>query len=190
MLNSPYLVPGARATEIFAAAVARGVHVSLLTNSLASTDVPLVYMGYRRHRQALLAAGVELYELSPSRIQREHRFTAFRSSTGSLHAKTAVVDRRRVFLGSMNLDPRSASVNTEMGVFIDSPALADEVLRLMALDRRLAALRVELDRGSGRLRWIGHDAEGRAFEQDEPGRNRPGIWLWRLLAPFAPDGLL
>jgi len=190
MLNSPYLVPGERGMALFRAAAGRGVHVSLLTNSLASTDEPLVYLGYRRYRAELLAAGVELYELSPSRIRRENVFKAFRDSTGRLHAKTAVIDRRRVFFGSMNFDPRSASVNTEMGVFVDSPQLAGEMLRLMAIDRQQAALRVLQDYGTDRLRWVGHDDDGASYEQDEPGRNRPGVWLWRLLAPFAPEQLL
>ena len=116
VLTSPYLVPGERGMALFAEVRGRGVAVKVLTNSLAATDEPLVHLGYRKYRPGLLRLGIDLYELSPVRIQRSPRLGMFASTQGRLHAKTVVVDRRRVFIGSMNFDPRSDKHNTEMGV--------------------------------------------------------------------------
>jgi putative cardiolipin synthase len=93
----------------------------------------------------MLRAGVDLYELSPTLTQSTKRLGMFGKSLGRLHAKTAVIDRHLVFVGSMNLDPRSASANTELGMFIDSPALAKELLRVVNISRLESAYRVRLD---------------------------------------------
>src|SRR5207253_4189160 len=105
VISSPYFIPGDRSVEQFAALVARNVKVTILTNSLASNDEPVVHTGYARYRGALLRGGVDLYELSPSRIHRAKRLMFPGMSLGRLHAKTAVIDHSTVFIGSMNLDP-------------------------------------------------------------------------------------
>ncbi len=140
--------------------------VTILTNSLAATDEPLVHVGYARYRRAMLRAGVDLYELSPARTRRAERLGTFGTSIGRLHAKTAVVDRRMVFVGSMNLDPRSASHNTELGVFVDSPELAAEMLRVIAISRLQGAYRLRLD--GGRIEWLGSDDERETVLDREP----------------------
>ena len=188
-IDSPYLIPGEKGVNLFRAAAARGVRVSLLTNSLASTDEPLVAMGYRRYREPLLDAGVQLYELSPTQIRRSGAFKSLRDSIGRLHAKTAVIDRRMVFIGSMNFDGRSASVNTEMGVFVDSPQLAEEMLRLMTMERRVAALQLART-PDGRLQWNVLGDDGLPEAHPEPGADPLQLLWWKLLSPLAPEELL
>lgn len=125
MLTSPYFVPSDNDTKEFIALAKRGVATRILTNSLASTDEPAVHVGYTEHRRTLIEGGVNLYELKPVAGIKQ---TAAQSSAGvGLHAKSLVVDRRYVFVGSMNMDPRSKLLNTEMGLIVDSPALAKAV---------------------------------------------------------------
>jgi putative cardiolipin synthase len=127
LLVSPYFVPGDSGTHFLTALAQRGITVRVLTNSLASTDEPAVHSGYAHYRRALLKGGVQLYELEPA-IGAPQPATAGGTSSGvSLHAKAMVVDGAHVFIGSMNMDQRSKLLNTEMGVIIDSPALAQAV---------------------------------------------------------------
>lgn len=132
LLVSPYFIPGERGAAALAALAGDGVEVGIITNSLAATDVPAVHGGYARYREALLEQGVHLYEIKA----RRHSGSAgiYGSSGASLHTKAFVVDDARGFVGSFNLDPRSISLNTEMGVLFDDPAIAldvrNEYLRL------------------------------------------------------------
>ena len=189
VITSPYLIPGERGMAFFAEQRARGIQYKVLTNSLAATDEPLVHVGYRKYRRGLLKLGVDLYELSPVRVHKASRLGMFATSQGRLHAKTAVVDRRRVFIGSMNFDPRSEKTNTEMGIFIDSPQLAREVLRLMDLDKLQASYRLMLAPDGG-LRWTAADDEGEVVFKDEPDASFATKFWLELLAPLAPEELL
>ena len=128
LLISPYFVPRQQGVDLLAGLTARGATVKVLTNTLAATDVPMVHAGYARYRPALLRAGVELYELRdlPSKTRKSF-FRGRRNSGISLHAKAFVIDDRHTFIGSMNIDPRSELLNTEMGVLVDSPELAHDV---------------------------------------------------------------
>lgn len=123
LLISPYFVPSEKGVTYLSGLEQRGVTVKVLTNALASTDEPEVHAGYSRYRVPLLQAGVDLFELRPipGRPPRDSHGT---SSGESLHAKSMIVDQRMVFVGSMNLDPRSRKLNTEMGVVVDCPDLA------------------------------------------------------------------
>jgi putative cardiolipin synthase len=167
---SPYFVPGAAGAASIAAHAQRGVTVRVLTNSLAATDVAAVHAGYAKRREALLRAGVELLELRPHAApppadRAAPGRAAGHGSRASLHAKTFAVDGERIFVGSLNLDPRSVRLNTEMGFVVDSPALAG---RLHDDWQRLhpgLAWRVELD-ARGRVRW--RDADGTTLDT-EPG---------------------
>ena len=190
VLTSPYLVPGERGMALVAELRERGVVVKMLTNSLAATDEPLVHIGYRKYRGKLLKLGVDLYELSPVRVKRASRLGFLTPSQGRLHAKTVVVDRAKVFIGSMNFDPRSDKINTEMGMFVDSPALAREVLRLMDLDKLQASFRLSLT-SDGKLRWMAADDEVGELSFDSEPEVGFGTRLWlELLAPLAPEELL
>ena len=126
ILISPYFIPGESGAALLDALSARGVRIEALTNSLAATDEPEVNAGYMRYRLNLLRAGVTLYEFRP--VDGENTGHALGRSSGvSLHAKAMVVDHRKVFIGSMNFDPRSRYLNTEMGVIVDSRDLAAAV---------------------------------------------------------------
>jgi putative cardiolipin synthase len=100
----------------------------LLTNSIASNVVAAAHAGYEKYRAQLLAAGVEIHELRPDagQVRKEWSITGGRS-IAALHTKALVVDRRSTFVGSFNLDPRSANINTEVGLLVESPELAQQV---------------------------------------------------------------
>ncbi len=191
VMTSPYMIPGRSGMEVFGEVRARGVHVRVLTNSLAATDEPLVHIGYKRYRPQMLRLGVDLYELSPTRVHRNLRLGMFGSTHGRLHAKTAVIDRSTVFIGSMNFDPRSEKHNTEMAIIVQSPPLAREVLRLMDLDKLQASYRVRLaDPDGERLEWLSSDDEGEVVLQEEPDTDLWTRFMLQLLAPLAPEELL
>jgi putative cardiolipin synthase len=132
LIVSPYLVPGDGGTKLLAGLRDRGVRVRILTNSLASTDEPIVHSAYQKYREPLLKDGIELYEVRPVLGDTNtHGGGSLKSPSGgqfALHAKVFVLDRRRVFVGSMNFDRRSLKLNTEIGVLVDSPELARQVI--------------------------------------------------------------
>ena len=118
---SPYFVPTRTGAKLFTELAESGVEIIVLTNSLEATDVAAVHSGYSRYRKRLLKAGVQLYEMQRlSGQERMHGTGPLGSAGSSLHAKTFAVDGERVFVGSFNFDPRSAQLNTEMGLVIDS----------------------------------------------------------------------
>ena len=127
-LISPYFVPGVPGREYLSDMVKRGVKVRVITNSLASTDGIMAQSGYARHRIELLKGGVELYELKPrakSKASRSLRHSA--EAKSALHAKTYIFDREEVYIGSFNFDPRSANINTELGVICEVPEMAEYI---------------------------------------------------------------
>ncbi|WP_460907739.1 phospholipase D-like domain-containing protein [Paraburkholderia jirisanensis] len=132
LIVSPYFVPHDAGVKTLGALTARGVKVKVLTNSLAATDAVAVQAGYSPYREPLLRAGVDLYEFKPVQGDgNSGRAGVFGSrSRSSLHAKTLVFDRKTLVIGSMNLDPRSAHLNTELALVIHSPQLADQVAQI------------------------------------------------------------
>lgn len=166
LLISPYFVPGNEGTEGFAALVQRGAMVGIVTNSLAANDVAAVHSGYMHYRAPLLRGGVHLYELKAH--GNAEAGGLFGSSGASLHTKAFVLDDARGFVGSFNLDPRSAYLNTEMGVLFDDPVLAaqlrDEFLRLAAPEQ---SYWVSLD-AQGEVRWLDRAAQPPALLDREP----------------------
>src|SRR6202041_2042397 len=114
IIISPYFIPGKQGMALIRELIASGVRVRILTNSLASTDSPLVDIGYGRYRIALLKLGVELHEMRPKLGQKHARFHPFRSSHASLHAKALVIDQKIVFIGSPHHDEGSARINSEL----------------------------------------------------------------------------
>ena len=164
---SAYFVPGREGTERLAFAARQGLRVRILTNSLEATDVLPVHAAYGKYRQPLLSSGVRIYELRRTpRTEAERKALGLLGSSGSsLHAKVFAVDRRAVFVGSFNFDPRSVWLNCEMGFWIESPALATAISD--ALDRGAATTwQVGLD-PQGALTWTGTDSATPL--SDEPG---------------------
>ena len=154
-LTSPYFIPRDSGVKRLIELAERGVDVSVLTNSLAATDVAAVHGAYMRYRKPLLAAGLRLFELKASASQED--MSLFGSRGASLHTKAFVIDRRSGFIGSFNFDPRSATLNTEMGLLFENAGLAEEMLRGFADEISPArSFRVVLK--DGRIAW--EDAAG------------------------------
>jgi len=130
LLISPYFVPGDNGVAYLTEKRAKGIEVSVLTNSLSSTDADSVYAAYATYRPKLLAAGVTLYELKPNavRSKKQQHLIASTQSQSSLHSKLIIVDDDKAFIGSMNLDPRSHNINTEDGVIVTSAAIAQSLV--------------------------------------------------------------
>jgi len=190
-LVSPYFVPTQAGVAAFAQLRQRGIRVRVLTNSLQATDVAVVHAGYARWRRALLAEGVELYEMRPGPGEgaEEHSPGPFGSSGASLHAKTFAIDAQRVFVGSFNFDPRSAHLNTELGFVIDSPRLAGQVSQAFEQHIPLRSYRVQLD-AQGQLEWHAGAGHPPAVYRTEPGsRWFERAWL-RLLTWLPIEWLL
>jgi putative cardiolipin synthase len=160
LIVNAYIIPSDRGITVLRELEDRGVRIKILTNSLASHDVPAVNSHYKRWRRPILEAGAELYELRhDAEIQALVCDTPpTRAEFTGLHSKAMVVDRERVYIGSMNYDPRSAHTNTEMGAFIESPDLATALARLIERDmQRVNSWQVQLD-GDGGLRWVNDEA--------------------------------
>lgn len=189
IIFSPYFVPGKEGTAFLTGLVARGVRVRILTNSLASNDVSVVHAGYANYRKALLRGGVELHEMNKklTRGQREEKEGTGGSSKASLHAKSFVFDRTRVFIGSLNLDPRAVVHNTEIGVVLTSPEIAQGMGEWFDNSVGKLAFRLELKRGedgSETLLWHGIVDDNPETFDAEPYTGfwkRLGIGFLRLL---------
>ncbi|KDR28607.1 phospholipase [Caballeronia zhejiangensis] len=133
LILSPYFVPHDAGVKALAGLTKRRVRVAVLTNSLAATDAVAVQAGYAPYRIPMLQNGVELYEFKPIQVEGESspRAGLFGSqSRASLHAKAYVIDRSILVIGSMNLDPRSAKLNTELALVIHSKPIAEEAAKL------------------------------------------------------------
>ncbi|HTB89870.1 MAG TPA: phospholipase D-like domain-containing protein, partial [Steroidobacteraceae bacterium] len=169
--------------------VEQGVHVRILTNSLASTDSPLVDIGYARYRVPLLKLGVDLREMRPKLGQKHARFHPFRSSNASLHAKALVIDQKIVFIGSLNMDERSAKINSELGLVINSTEIAREVTSLLDDISNDGSYKLQLDQ-HGRVEWVSGDGGTQKIWHTDPATSRTErVWL-TILSPFAPDEIL
>ncbi|HSV69278.1 MAG TPA: phospholipase D-like domain-containing protein [Methylibium sp.] len=189
VIVSPYLIPGPNAEMALRGFRERGVRVILMTNSLAATDEPLVHVGYRRYRAALLREGVELYEWSPVRSGRVFRQLLRGETVLRLHAKCALIDSHHVYLGSMNFDPRSRNLNTELGLLIHSPELAAEIAGFIHDMKRAGSYRVRLAADGETLRWSPGEG-GDDVEDFEPDTDFWSRLLLDLLSPFVPEELL
>ena len=176
LIASPYFVPGARGVAAMQQAVDRQVRLSVMTNSLATTDEPLVHYGYAKYRQTILKMGAALYELMPSALTRRseessssgYGASGAHGSLGRLHAKVAVVDQRSLYIGSMNMDRRSAHCNTEVGLIIDSTELARDVARLLQREQAPRSYRVQWAAAEQRIEWVQNQPGGPLVHTSEP----------------------
>src|ERR1700722_10935060 len=187
---SPYFVPGKDGVALFAKLVDQGVHIRILTNSLASTDSPLVHNGYSRYRVALLKLGIELSEVRPKLGQKRARFHPFRSSNASLHAKALVIDQKTVFIGSMNMDARSARTNSELGLVLRSAEIARQVTSLLDDISADGSYRLQLVGHSNQIQWSSGEPGAEKTWYSAPETTRLQRFALKMLAPFAPEELL
>ncbi len=178
ILISPYFVPMKSGVESLLRLEARGIDVTVVTNSLSANNQFTVHGGYMGSRKPLLKGGVEIYEIRRDAHFSGQELVAASGAKSTLHTKAFVVDDKVLFVGSFNFDPRSANINTEMGVIIESPELVDLVTR--GIDDALSqtAWKVTLD-DRGKLVWQTRDENGQNITvHKEPQTS----WWDRLLA--------
>ncbi len=185
LAESPYFVLPAQAQATVKELHERNVRVRVLTNSLASNDMLAAHSGYAKTRRRLLENGMELYELRPDTDAFRPGWSLLSGpSTAALHAKAMVFDREAVFIGSFNLDPRSAVINTEAGLYIESPELAERLTAYMATGVVPAnSYRVHLDLDGGIIWETVQDGQTVRY-RGEPGtgfRRRFAADLLKLL---------
>jgi putative cardiolipin synthase len=172
ILISPYYVPGKNGVQLIRDLKARGVRTIIATNSLASNNHVPVHSAYAHYRKDIIRAGAELYEARADAARGNSS-----SETGpdalTLHTKLYLIDRRYLFVGSLNLDPRSIVINAEMGLLIDSPEMAGAIAE--RIEQRLSdiAYRVVLNE-RGKLEWHATIDGAQAVETREPQTSR---WL-------------
>ena len=158
--------------------------MTVLTNSLAATDVPVVHAGYADYRQQLLAMGVELWELKRNLdlAAQQPKRKGFRgSSTARLHAKSMTMDDDKIFVGSLNLDPRSFNLNTEQGLLIHSERMNRLLSRWITTEMPKYAWQLSLDE-QGDIVWQDRKNQQRlTTEPDNSAWLRFKVWLMSLL---------
>ncbi|RQW84875.1 MAG: phospholipase D family protein [Geobacter sp.] len=139
IIQSPYLIMPDGGLALFRQLVRQGVEVRISTNSLASTDNLMAFSGYRKQRRSILKSGIKVYEYKPEpaiRAELMERYPKLEKEAPvfAIHAKSMVIDGETLFIGTFNLDPRSANLNTEVGILVNNPRLAAQVERNMERD--------------------------------------------------------
>jgi putative cardiolipin synthase len=172
LVISPYFIPGNEGVAYWKRIADKGVRVIVLTNSLASTNHPAVHSAYSRYREKLLVAGVELFEARANAAARPPD-TGEQLDTLTLHTKAVLIDGRYTFVGSLNLDPRSIDINTEMGVLIDSAEMSAPLSTAILRDLPMFSYRLALT-DDQQLRWHAKIDGKQVTETSEP---LAGGWL-------------
>lgn len=189
---SSYFVPTKDGVNTLVELAKAGIDIKILTNSFDATDVTAVHSGYSQWRPSLLRAGVKIYELksTASEEKRENKLWKARSqSSTSLHAKTFAVDDYQVFIGSYNVDPRSANINTEMGVIINDEELAKQLHSALSDDLLSQAYEVQLLE-NGNLQWLTEE-DGKKVIYDSEPRVDISDHVWLAIMSWLPiDWLL
>lgn len=174
VIISPYFVPAKEGSDELVRSAKQGKKITILTNSLASNDVFAVHGWYAKYRKKLLEAGIELWELKAhSQASTERHLIGSRSS---LHSKVMMLDKERLFIGSMNLDPRSALYNTEMAVLLEKPDYVQQSVKEFEAQLKHGAYQLILK--DKKLRWIDHHT-GEVLK-DEPHAGHAltfGAWV-------------
>lgn len=177
IIISPYFVPGETLLALLSKLRDRGVDIHILTNSLASTDVPMVHAGYQKYRKQLLRMGIHLYESKPSVETADKKdFVRFTSSArNSLHAKSYLFDKKKLFISSLNLDPRSIHINTEVGLLFENSILSSQISDTFKIALKDYAYQLKLQNSTSDLQpvekiiWIDENTEGTREYINEPG---------------------
>ncbi|PRY26055.1 putative cardiolipin synthase [Aliiruegeria haliotis] len=189
ILLTPYFVPEDWGARFFRQLAERGVRVRIVTNSLASTNHPYVHAGYKRHRPALLASGVELYEVRADAMSVLGEVPEGADISLTMHTKIAVIDREDVFVGSMNFDPRSIKLNSEFGVFLTDRQVAGRLTDSLreALDDYTYKVSLAED---GSLQWAYLGAGGNELRRTEPDASGWRKFLAGVTALLPVEGQL
>ncbi len=168
IILSPYFVPRKAGVEFFTELVDKGVQVKIVTNALSANNHATVHGGYAPSRKPLLRNGVELYEVRPDADVPGSEIFAASGAKATMHTKAYVVDRKQVFIGSFNFDPRSANLNTESGVLIESERLGEFFGRKFDQEVLEQAWQVYLEDGGGGLLWRGVENGEEVIYTSEP----------------------
>ena len=179
MIISPYFVPNETLIQGLIEMQKRGINVTIVTNSLAANNQLVVHSGYAPARKPLLKEGIKIYEARPDVTLSGAHLVASSGGTSTLHTKAFAVDRRELFIGSFNFDPRSAYINTELGVIIESPELAASLVKRLYEKAPTHAYEVFLNE-KGKLRWRGLD-NGQEVILDKEPQTR---WWQRFVVGF------
>ena len=190
VVSSPYFVPDRSVMHDIEEGRLWNLPITVITNSLASTDEPFVHAGYQRYRLEMVDLGVKVYEVAPSRVQRSRNLGPFGRSIGRFHAKAAAIDGQLMFIGSLNFDPRSEKHNTELGLLIQSPELTGQLLKLAQIVIDEAAFEVRLSADRKRLEWHLRSAEGEQVFTEEPDTSWWQRAMLGIVGPFIPEGQL
>jgi putative cardiolipin synthase len=185
---TPYFIPGKQGVEFWRSITAKGVRVVILTNSLASNNHTPVHSGYARYRHDMLGAGVEMYEIRVDSAKAPEGSDQQGYDAVTLHTKALTIDRRYTFVGSLNLDPRSIDINTEMGVLIDNADLTAGMMDRFFMKLPDFSYRLS-ENPDGKLRWTAVIDGEQIVEKKEP---QTSTWLRfkAILMRIFPEGQL
>ena len=184
---TPYFIPSSVGVDFWRRAIDRGMEVTVVTNSLASTNHVPVHSGYSRYRKEMLEMGANIYEVRANAVEFAEG-SGTKPENLTLHTKLIVIDERYMFVGSLNLDPRSIEINAEMGLLIDSPEMAKQFMAEVTRGLEQLTYKLELDDG-GSLQWHATIAGDDVIEIREPltsGWRRLQSRIYRVL----PEGQL
>ena len=179
LIESAYYIAGPGGAKRVLELHEKGIKIRVLTNSMATNDVAAAFVFYEKYRRGLIESGAELYELRPDlNSQRKFWSLLASKSIASLHTKVIVFDRQKTFIGSFNLDPRSVDLNTEVGLLIDSPELAEQVINYMNVGTKPSdSYRLEIEKNNkvdkGKLVWISEEDGKEVREYSDP---KSGFW--------------
>ena len=174
-LISPYFVPGSDGVELLKLFVDKGLKVRVITNSLSSTDGVLAQSGYAKYRHEMLSNGVALFEQKATAKSEASKSLKYSEKAKSgLHAKIYIIDRKDIFIGSFNFDPRSAEINTEVGILYEVPEMA-ELIATEAFDKGLLenTYQLSLDDKNNIIWTEQHEGKKTIYHSD------PKTSIWR-----------
>lgn len=168
LIESAYFVVKDPGIEFTRQTTDRGVKLRVLTNSLASNNVLAAQTGHSKNRKKLVDAGMDLYEMRPdAAVVLEQVASQGKNATTTLHTKALVIDEKKAFVGSFNLDPRSADINSEIGIMIESPVFARQLKAFLDEGvREENAYRVTAGKSGGLIWETTVDGEPRSWNRD------------------------
>ena len=179
LIISPYFVPQKEGLDFFKRLRDRGINVSVLSNSYASTDVKVVNAHYNKYRKALLKMGVHLYEFKSAKgsvnfLKWTGRL-ANRPTKAGLHAKLLSFDQKNLYIGSMNADPRSVYENTEIGILISSTEITLNMVKWF--DKNLDRLAYHVALKDNKIIWVDHDDKGKIYYKEPNTALSERVWM-------------